>query len=47
MENKINNFYDLEAWKIGHQLVLDIYKITNNFPKEENFGITSQTKKGV
>jgi len=27
-KNKIKSFTDLDAWKEGHKLVLDIYKIT-------------------
>jgi len=38
METKNSKFYDLEAWKEGHKLVLGIYKITSNFPVEEKFG---------
>ena len=41
----IQNFYDLEAWKSGHVLVLDIYEITNRFPKEKQFGLISQLRK--
>ena len=43
----IKNFYDLEAWQKGHLLVLEIYKITKNFPKEELFGIISQLKRAA
>lgn len=42
---KIKNFTDLEAWKEGHNLVLMIYKITKEFPKEEIFGLTSQIRR--
>ncbi|MEA1937418.1 MAG: four helix bundle protein [Patescibacteria group bacterium] len=42
---KIKSFTDLNAWKESHKLVLMIYKITKNFPKEEMFGLTSQTRK--
>ena len=47
MEKKINNFYDLEAWKISHGLVLEIYKITKSFSKEEMYGITSQIRRAA
>lgn len=48
MENKkIKNFTDLDVWKEGHKLVLMIYKITKNFPKEEVFGLVSQMKRCV
>jgi four helix bundle protein len=44
-EQKIKSFTDLNAWKIGHQLVLMVYKETKNFPKEELFGLTSQLRR--
>jgi len=46
MENaKIKSFTDLNAWKEGHKLVIEIYQITKNFPKEELFGLTNQLKR--
>lgn len=30
-----NKFEDLEVWNKAHQLTLQIYKLTNKFPKEE------------
>lgn len=45
MDGKIKNFYELDAWKISHQLVLDIYKITEEFPRSETFGLTSQLRR--
>lgn len=45
MSNEIKNFYDLETWQKAHQLVIDIYKITKDFPREEQFGLTSQLKR--
>jgi len=37
----INNFYDLDAWKVGHKLVLEIYKMTDSFPSSEKYGVVS------
>ncbi len=42
---KIKNFKDLEIWRRSVQLTEEIYKITNNFPKEEIYGLTSQIKR--
>ncbi len=46
-KNKIRLFTDLNAWKEAHKLVLMIYKITKDFPKEEIFGLTSQIRRAV
>jgi four helix bundle protein len=45
MLNKIVNFTDLEAWKKGHELVIEVYKITGEFPKSELFGLTDQMRR--
>ncbi len=42
---EIKNFYDLNAWKKGHNLALEIYKITKSFPKDEIYAITSQLRR--
>ena len=42
---KIKSFTDLNAWKEGHRLVLMIYNITKQFPKEEMFGLISQIRR--
>lgn len=44
---KIKSFTDLDAWKYGHQLILDIYQITKSFPHEEQFGLTSQLRRAA
>lgn len=46
-ENKIKSFTDLNAWKEGHKLVLIIYEITKEFPREEIFGLTSQIRRAA
>ncbi|MEK7227524.1 MAG: four helix bundle protein [Patescibacteria group bacterium] len=47
MDNKIRSFKDLNVWKEGHKLVLDIYKITKTFPKDELFGLTNQIRRAA
>lgn len=39
--NKINNFTDLYVWKEGHQLVLEIFKLTKNYPRSM-YSLTDQ-----
>lgn len=46
-ETKIKNFTDLLVWKNGHNLVLQIYKITKNFPNEEKYGLTDQIRRAA
>jgi four helix bundle protein len=43
--NKIRTFKDLDAWKEGHVLVLQIYELTKRFPRSEVFGLTSQMQR--
>lgn len=47
MRTKTNNFEDLDVWKNAHQFVLAVYKLTNQFPKEELFGLTSQFRRAA
>lgn len=44
---KIQSFTDLNVWKEGHKLVLMIYKITKNFPKEEIYSIVDQMRRAA
>lgn len=41
------NFKDLAIWQRSHKLTLEIYRVTQHFPKEEMFGLTSQIRRAV
>lgn len=47
MKKEINSFQDLDAWKRSHIFLLDIYKLTKSFPKEELYGLTSQIRRAA
>ena len=42
---KIQSFKDLVAWQKAHQLALNVYKITRDFPQEERFGLIQQMRR--
>ncbi|MCC1482959.1 four helix bundle protein [Winogradskyella immobilis] len=39
---KRHNYKNLKIWKLGIEIVDDVFKITNGFPNEEKFGLISQ-----
>ncbi len=45
--NQKPNYEKLEIWQEAVELSIMIYQITRNFPKEEQFGITSQLRRAV
>ena len=45
MGNKIESVEQLDAFKMAHKLVLQIYQITSTFPKEELYGLVSQMRR--
>lgn len=42
-----SSFEDVEIWKKAHAFVLKIYRISENFPKHELFGLTSQLRRAA
>lgn len=42
-----SNFEKLEVWQKSHQFVLNVYRITESFPKEELYGLTSQLRRSA
>ncbi|MEA5550149.1 four helix bundle protein [Anabaena cylindrica UHCC 0172] len=41
------SFQDLIVWQKAHQLVLETYYFSNNFPKSEMYGLTSQLRRAI
>lgn len=39
---KRHNYKNLKIWSLGIEIVDDVFKITDTFPKEEKFGLVSQ-----
>jgi four helix bundle protein len=39
--------YKLDAWRLSRQLVTAIYRLTQSFPKQEMFGLTSQMRRAA
>jgi len=44
---KIRNFRELEVWKLGKKIVLDVYRVTKDFPKEEMYGLVAQMRRAA
>lgn len=41
----MRNFRDLVVWRHAHKLALELYRATDNFPRHELFGVTSQLRR--
>jgi four helix bundle protein len=45
--SEIKGFEDLKVWEKSHDLVLEVYKVTQLFPTNEKFGLTSQIRRSA
>ena len=43
----MRKFRDIKAWQKAHQLALEIYAATSNFPADERYGLTTQLKRAA
>jgi four helix bundle protein len=43
----MKDFRKLKVWEKAHQLTLKIYKVTEEFPREELYGLTSQIRRAA
>ena len=42
-----HTFKNIKVWQKAHELVLEIYKLTTNFPLSERYGLTSQIRRSA
>ena len=47
MGAKIQTYRDLEIWRLGIDVVKDIYVLTDEFPKHEVYGLASQMRRAA
>jgi four helix bundle protein len=47
MREPAKTFQDLLVWQKAHSFVIEIYRITGEFPKHEIFGLTSQFRRAA
>jgi four helix bundle protein len=40
-------FEDVDLWRLAHQWVVDVYRFSNSFPKQEMYGLTSQLRRAA
>jgi four helix bundle protein len=43
----MKTYQDLTVWQKSIELIIAVYKLTENFPNEEIFGLTSQIKRAT
>lgn len=41
----MQNYKDLKVWEKAHQFTLEVYRITEVFPKREIYGLTNQLRR--
>ena len=44
---RLYSFEKLEVWQLARELAGEIYKMTDGFPKSEQFGLTNQMRRSV
>jgi len=41
----VKDFRKLQVWQKAHQLTLNVYRVSRDFPSDERFGLTSQIRR--
>jgi four helix bundle protein len=45
--DKVRHFKDLIVWQKSMAFVVNVYRVTRDFPKEEIYGLTSQIRRAA
>ncbi len=45
--SEVQSFRDLQVWQRSMQLTVAVYRMTQSFPREEVYGLTSQTRRSA
>ena len=43
----MKDYTKIRAWQKSHELVLEVYELTEKFPSKETYGLTSQLRRAV
>jgi four helix bundle protein len=43
----MQDYRNLKVWQRAHGFALDVYRLTNQFPPDERFGLTSQIRRSA
>ena len=43
----MQDFRELKVWQKAHDLTLDVYRLTQAFPRQEVYGLTSQMRRAA
>jgi hypothetical protein len=46
-QESARTFKDLVVWQKSHAFVVEVYRLTERFPKTELFGLTSQLRRAA
>jgi four helix bundle protein len=43
----MRNYRDLQVWGKAHNLTVELYRLSREFPREETYGLTSQLRRSA
>jgi four helix bundle protein len=43
----VGDFKNLEVWQVAHKVACEVYRVTTNFPRAEEYGLTAQLRRSA